>query len=42
MIPSLLLRTLGVMRLAHRAFEVFDHPDLDLTRFVEQSISFQV
>jgi hypothetical protein len=24
------------MRLAHRAFEVFDHPDLDLTRFVEQ------
>jgi hypothetical protein len=42
MIPSLLLRTLGVMRLAHRAFEVFDHPDLDLTLFVEQSISFQV
>jgi hypothetical protein len=26
------------MRLAHRAFEVFDHPDLNLTRFVEQLI----
>jgi hypothetical protein len=37
-IPNLLLRTVGIMRLAHRAFEVFDHPNLDLTRFVEQSI----
>jgi hypothetical protein len=32
------LRTVGVVRLAHRAFEVFDHPDLDLTQFVEQRI----
>jgi hypothetical protein len=30
-IPNLVLRIVGVMRLAHRAFEVFDHPDLDLT-----------
>jgi hypothetical protein len=34
-IPNLMLRTVGVMRLAHRAFKVFDHPDLDLTHFVE-------
>jgi hypothetical protein len=33
--PSLVLRTVGVMRLAHRAFEVFDHLDLDLTWFVD-------
>jgi hypothetical protein len=26
------------MRLAHRAFEMFDHPDLNLTRFFEQRI----
>jgi hypothetical protein len=31
-----LLGTVGFMRLAHRAFKVFDHPDLDFTRFVEQ------
>jgi hypothetical protein len=37
-IPNLVLRIVGVMRLAHRAFEVFDHSDLDLTRFVEQRI----
>jgi hypothetical protein len=35
MIPNLVLRIVGVMRLAHRAFKLFDHPDLDLTRFVE-------
>jgi hypothetical protein len=28
----------GIMRLAHRAFEVFDHLDLDLTRFAKQRI----
>jgi hypothetical protein len=28
----------GVMLLAHRSFKVFDHSDLDLTRFVEQRI----
>jgi hypothetical protein len=38
MIPNLVVRTVGIMCLAHRAFEVFDHPDLDLTRFVEQRI----
>jgi hypothetical protein len=36
MIPSLVLRTVGIMRLAHRAFEVFHHPYLDITWFVEQ------
>ncbi len=36
MIPNLVLRTMGVMCLTHRAFKVFDHPDLDFTRFVEQ------
>jgi hypothetical protein len=38
MIPNLVLRTVGVMHLAHRAFEVFDHLDLDPTRSVEQRI----
>jgi hypothetical protein len=37
-IPILVLSTMCVMRLAHRAFEVFDYPDVDLTRFVEQRI----
>jgi hypothetical protein len=32
------LRTVGVIRLAQRAFEVFDHPALDLTQFVEQRV----
>jgi hypothetical protein len=38
MIPNLVLRTVGIMRLAHRAFEVFDHSDLYLTQIVEQRI----
>jgi hypothetical protein len=29
------------MRLAHRAFKIFDHPDLDLTWFVERRIFFK-
>jgi hypothetical protein len=33
--PNLVLRTVGIMRLAHRAFEVFDHPALDLIRVIE-------
>jgi hypothetical protein len=37
-ILNLVLRTVAVMCLAHRAFKVFDHPDLDLTWFVEQMI----
>jgi hypothetical protein len=38
MIPNLVLRTVGVMCLTHRAFKVFDHPNVDLTQFVEQRI----
>jgi hypothetical protein len=38
MIHNLLLRTVGVMRLDHKAFEVFDHSDLDLNQFVEKRI----
>jgi hypothetical protein len=34
-IPNLVLRTVGVMHLAHIAFEVFDHLDLDLTWLVD-------
>jgi hypothetical protein len=37
-VPGLVLSTVGVMRQVHRAFEAFDNPDLDLTRFVEQRI----
>jgi hypothetical protein len=37
-VPSLVLRTISVMNLVHRAFEVFDDPDLDLARFVELRI----
>jgi hypothetical protein len=36
------LRTVGVMHLAHKAFEVFDHLILDLTRFVEQRVLLSV
>jgi hypothetical protein len=34
-IPNLVLRTVDIMHLAHKAFKVFDHLDLDLTQFVE-------
>jgi hypothetical protein len=37
-IPSLVLKTVGVMHRVHRAFEAFDDPDRDLTWFVEQRI----
>jgi hypothetical protein len=37
-IPNLVLNTVGIMHLAHRLFKVFDHLELDLTRFVEQRI----
>jgi hypothetical protein len=37
-IPNLVLRTVGVMRLAHRAFKVFDHPYQDFAWFVELRI----
>jgi hypothetical protein len=32
------LMTVAIMCLAQREFKIFDHPDLDLTRFVEQRI----
>jgi hypothetical protein len=38
MIPILVLKIVGAIRLAHKAFEVFDHPNLDLTWFVVQRI----
>jgi hypothetical protein len=38
LIPNIVLKTVGVMHLAHRVFKVFDLPDLDLTQFVEQRI----
>jgi hypothetical protein len=34
-IPSLVLRTIGIMSQGHRAFENFDNPDRVLARFVE-------
>jgi hypothetical protein len=37
-IANLVLTTLGIMRVAHIAFKVFDHLDLNLTRFVEWRI----
>jgi hypothetical protein len=37
-IHILVLRIVGVMHLAQRAFKVFDYLDQNLTRFVEQRI----
>jgi hypothetical protein len=37
-VPSIVLRTVGIMRRVHRAFEAFDDPDRDLARFVELRI----
>jgi hypothetical protein len=34
-VPSLVLRTVGIVRRVHRAFEAFDDPDRDLAQFVE-------
>jgi hypothetical protein len=36
--PSLVLKTVGVKRQVYRAFEAFDNPNQDLTRFVELRI----
>jgi hypothetical protein len=33
------LKTVGVMRLVHRAFEAFDDLDWDLSQFIESSVS---
>ncbi len=38
--PSLVLKTVGIMRRARRAFEAFDDPDRDLAWFVELMIFF--
>jgi hypothetical protein len=35
MVPSPVLKTMGVMQRVHRAFEAFDDPDRDLAWFVE-------
>jgi hypothetical protein len=40
-IPSLFLKTIGVMRRVYRAFEAFDDPDRDFVRFVELMIFFR-
>jgi hypothetical protein len=37
-IPSLVLRTMGIMHRVHRAFKAFENLDQDLARFVELSI----
>jgi hypothetical protein len=37
-VPSLVLRTVSVLRRFHRAFEAFDNLNRDLTQFVEQRI----
>jgi hypothetical protein len=37
-IPSLVLRTMGVMHRVRRAFEAFDNPDQYLAQFVELRI----
>jgi hypothetical protein len=39
-IPNLVFSIVGVMHLAYRVFKVFDHPDMDLTRFAKQRIFF--
>jgi hypothetical protein len=37
-VPSLMLRNVGVMHRVRRALEPFEDPDRDLTQFVEQRI----
>jgi hypothetical protein len=34
-VPSLVLKIVGIMYRVHRAFEAFDDPDQDLTPFIE-------
>jgi hypothetical protein len=41
-VPNLVLRTVGVMYLAHREFEAFTPPALDLTLFVELMVFLRV
>jgi hypothetical protein len=37
-VPSLVLKTVGIMRRVRRAFEAFEDPDRDLAQFVEHRI----
>jgi hypothetical protein len=37
-VPSLVLKTVGIMRRVHRAFEAFDDLDQDLAQFIELRI----
>jgi hypothetical protein len=37
-VPSLVLKTVGVMRRVRRAFEAFDDPDRGLAQFIESMI----
>jgi hypothetical protein len=37
-VPDLVLRIVGVMHFAHRAFEAFTHLTLDLALFVEPRV----
>jgi hypothetical protein len=34
-VPSLVLKTVGIMRRVYRAFVAFDDPDRDLAQFIE-------
>jgi hypothetical protein len=36
--PSLVLKTVGIMRRARRAFEAFNDPDRDLAQFIKSRI----
>jgi hypothetical protein len=37
---SLVLRTISILHRIHKAFEAFDNPDRDLTRFVELGVIY--
>jgi hypothetical protein len=40
-VHSLVLKTVGVMRLVHRAFEAFDNPDQDLAQFIRSRVFYR-
>jgi hypothetical protein len=37
-VPRLVLKTVGIIRRVHRAFETFDDPDQDLSQFIESRV----
>jgi hypothetical protein len=37
-VSSLVLKTVGILRLVRRAFEAFDDPDWDLAQFIESRV----